>query len=437
MIKEVNIFQAGLQTAESGLSREFTINELDEIVNSYNPEIHEAPIRIGHEDNDKVPAWGWVKGLIRKGVDLYAVVDFSPLTEKLIENKLYKKVSASFYSPQSKINPHPGNWSLRHVALLGAQPPAVKGLKGFAYREQDEELWSFSSSLDKDIDVEELYKSKFGPTLKKDLNPLVMLKEKIDLAVAEKEKEKMTLEEEKDILAVDDMETEEPLVEDMSEETVPPEEEETEPSEDMKEQETEMKEEKEEPEPTDEELEKEIEDIMSALDLDNQGKEEEEEEKETKKKSKPRKSKTSFSEPEIDKDLLLSRIKELEEINNRLRANAEFAEKKAFRTSLERFTSTLYDSGKLTDSVIPQGELVDYMEGLEYGTLEFSEGESVLTPLVNLLNRLPQMVSYEEIAKPEENNLFSESSDPHEKALALVRSEGLSYSEALKKALFG
>jgi hypothetical protein len=77
------------------------------------------------------------------------------------------------------------------------------------------------------------------------------------------------------------------------------------------------------------------------------------------------------------------------------------------------------------------------MEGLEYGTLEFSEGESELTPLVNLLNRLPQMVSYEEIAKPEENNLFSESSDPHEKALALVRSEGLSYSEALKKALFG
>ena len=57
--------------------------------------------------------------------------------EDYVKNGLYKKVSASFYSPESKINPEPGKWSLRHVAMLGAQPPAVKGLKGFAYSEED------------------------------------------------------------------------------------------------------------------------------------------------------------------------------------------------------------------------------------------------------------------------------------------------------------
>ena len=40
----------------------------------------------------------------------------------------FKKVSASFYTPDSPHNPVPGVYYLRHVGFLGAQPPAVKGL---------------------------------------------------------------------------------------------------------------------------------------------------------------------------------------------------------------------------------------------------------------------------------------------------------------------
>ena len=58
MIKEVHIFKAGTQTSAQGITREFTKKDLSEIASSYNPGVHEAPIRIGHEDNDKVPAWG-------------------------------------------------------------------------------------------------------------------------------------------------------------------------------------------------------------------------------------------------------------------------------------------------------------------------------------------------------------------------------------------
>ena len=463
----MNIFKAGLQTAESGMSREFTLSELDEIVNSYDPLAHEAPIRIGHEDNDKVPAWGWVKGLARKGEDLYAKVDFSPLAKEFVKNGLYKKVSASFYSPASKINPHPGKWSLRHVALLGAQPPAVKGLKGFAYEESQSECWSFSSELE----LEKIYDAELGPTMKQSLSPLQMLKEKIDMAkemMAEEEevqepteldmKEKskkdkkedvaeMGVESEMPMEAEEEVELKEKSKAKAKKEMEMPEEVEEEELEDV--EEVELKEKskaKSKPKPSkvskkdiSAEVDKEVSRLLKELNIDVEDMGEELVEEVDMKDYKKEKSKkvTSFSEmgnPDLDK--VLARIKELEEANSRLKADVEFAERKAFRTSLQRFTDTLYESGKLTDSVIDQGELIDYLEGLEYGTYQFSEGESIITPLVTLLNRLPQMVSYEEFA-PESATVIPEPTDPHEKALGIAREEGISYSEALKKALFG
>jgi hypothetical protein len=49
----------------------------------------------------------------------------------------YKKISASFYHPQSPVNPKPGVWYLRHVGVLGAVPPAVKGLGNAMFTEGD------------------------------------------------------------------------------------------------------------------------------------------------------------------------------------------------------------------------------------------------------------------------------------------------------------
>jgi hypothetical protein len=48
----------------------------------------------------------------------------------------YKKVSASFYPKDHPNNPTPGVYALRHVGFLGAQPPAVKGLKPTEFAEE-------------------------------------------------------------------------------------------------------------------------------------------------------------------------------------------------------------------------------------------------------------------------------------------------------------
>ena len=185
MKKSIHIFSPGPQTSAQGISRTFSVKDLQQIADGYNPQVHEAPIRIGHTDTDKTPAWGWVKDVKMKGDDLYAEVEFSPLMEDYVKNGLYKKVSASFYSPDSKINPDEGRWSLRHVAMLGAQPPAVKGLKGFAYSEESFEDGVLDFAMTMTLNPDQVFDKELGPTLKVDLGPLEMLKQKLDEARSE------------------------------------------------------------------------------------------------------------------------------------------------------------------------------------------------------------------------------------------------------------
>jgi hypothetical protein len=107
------------------------------------------------------------------------------------------------------------------------------------------------------------------------------------------------------------------------------------------------------------------------------------------------------------------------------------------RERISNFVETLYEEGRLTDGIMPQGELQSYCEGLEFGTVEFSEGETAATKLLTLLSKLPPMVSFGEVA----GGTFQyaeEDLDPHAKALQLVeQSEGkMDYVEALKKTMF-
>jgi hypothetical protein len=97
----------------------------------------------------------------------------------------------------------------------------------------------------------------------------------------------------------------------------------------------------------------------------------------------------------------------------------------------------MYTEGRLTDGIMPEQELLSYVEGLEFGTLEFSEGETAATKLLTLLSKLPPMVSFGEVAGGTFQYSEMEDLDPHSAALKMVeRGEASDYVEALKRTMF-
>jgi len=133
----ITIFRTGRHVASSGQSIEFSAADMEACVKSYDPKLHEAPIVVGHPRAD-APAYGWIDSLSFADGQLSAEphqVDAE--FQELVKQGRFKKVSASFYLPDSPQNPVPGTYYLRHVGFLGAQPPAVKGLKAASFGEAD------------------------------------------------------------------------------------------------------------------------------------------------------------------------------------------------------------------------------------------------------------------------------------------------------------
>lgn len=140
----LEIFRAGRHVSASGEEIEFSAADLDAAARAYDPAKHEAPIVIGHPATD-APAYGWVKRLEHAGGILRAGADqVDPQFAELVRKGRFKHVSASFYRPGSKSNPVPGVYYLRHVGFLGAQPPAVKGLRPAAFAEGEDGVVEFS-----------------------------------------------------------------------------------------------------------------------------------------------------------------------------------------------------------------------------------------------------------------------------------------------------
>lgn len=147
-MKPIEIFKVGTHISSGGQKTTFSESDLKGIVESYKPDVSEAPIVVGHP-KDNGPAFGWIEKLSFKDGSLFAIprqlnADFA----ELVKQGAYKKVSASFYTPDSPTNPEPGNYYLRHLGFLGAQPPALKGLEGIQFNESDEGIMEFSSYTD-------------------------------------------------------------------------------------------------------------------------------------------------------------------------------------------------------------------------------------------------------------------------------------------------
>ena len=146
----LHIFKPGTHTAMSGATLAFSDTDLQASAAAYDPSRHEAPIVVGHPAHD-TPAYGWVKSLAFAAGALTAEpCQVDPAFAEMVSAGRFKKISASFYAPAAPNNPVPGVFYLRHVGFLGAQPPAVKGLRAPSFGEAEEGVVEFSEFADYD-----------------------------------------------------------------------------------------------------------------------------------------------------------------------------------------------------------------------------------------------------------------------------------------------
>ncbi len=143
-MKSLHIFKPGKHTAVNGHEIHFTEADLIASAKAYDPAKHEAPLVVGHPKMDD-PAYGWAKSLAYADGALVATPDqVDPAFAELVGAGRYKKISASFYTPESPANPVPGCYYLRHIGFLGAAAPAVKGLKSASFAEAEEGVIEFA-----------------------------------------------------------------------------------------------------------------------------------------------------------------------------------------------------------------------------------------------------------------------------------------------------
>lgn len=146
------IFKTGTHTSDKDITKEYTLDDLNFIAKSYNPEGDEAPLVIGHPV-DNSPAYGWVSSLevtedgklVADAPDDKIQPDF--LTALKAGN--YKKRSISL-TPEGK---------LRHVGFLGGAAPAVKGLTDIQFSQPSSTIYEFElEQVDSSEEIDSLSK---------------------------------------------------------------------------------------------------------------------------------------------------------------------------------------------------------------------------------------------------------------------------------------
>lgn len=118
-------FDAPIEIFRAGKYPQGTITEddLNTIVANFNPEYHDPPLVKDHQEWG--PAFGWAKELWKEGRSLWTKLrDIPGVVKDEIRQGDWRKISSAFY-PDFEDK----GMALRHVSLLGACPPQVKGMR--------------------------------------------------------------------------------------------------------------------------------------------------------------------------------------------------------------------------------------------------------------------------------------------------------------------
>lgn len=136
----LEIFRTGTHTDSSGKVASYSVEDLSEMAQLYNNRVmsderNEAPLVKGHPKVDS-PAYGWIERLARRGDKLVAKVrNIAPELFDELSSGRYRNVSIALYPDRM----------LRHVGLLGAVAPAIKGLDILSFSEGD--CFNYDSKL--------------------------------------------------------------------------------------------------------------------------------------------------------------------------------------------------------------------------------------------------------------------------------------------------
>ena len=119
----LEIFKTGTHTDSQGVAKEWTLTELESIVENFSPNSFSVPVTIGHDVDDASPAYGWVSELKIIGQSLYCQVKhLTDLFLALFNARQIPNRSVSIGMTEQ-------GPALLHLAFLGAIPPAISDLK--------------------------------------------------------------------------------------------------------------------------------------------------------------------------------------------------------------------------------------------------------------------------------------------------------------------
>ncbi len=135
----IHLARPGKYTDAHGRAVTLGADRLKSLAASYKPGTDKAPLVLGHP-TEGAPAFGWVDTLeVDAKGDLYGnVSQVSPELSDAVKAGRYRNVSMSFYPKGSGNSPAPAAEALRHVGILGAEVPAIRGLTPLSLADGDD-----------------------------------------------------------------------------------------------------------------------------------------------------------------------------------------------------------------------------------------------------------------------------------------------------------
>ena len=148
-IQNVEIFRVGSESAD-GVPRSETITEahLRDIAATYSTTLHPAPLTTDHDQWGA--AKGWCENVVARGKRLFCdFVDVLPEFYAEMKSGKWKNRSVEVYLPFSAT----GKPYLKAVTMLGAMPPACKGMEPIKFSDPG----AFSAFASDELDPVEFY----------------------------------------------------------------------------------------------------------------------------------------------------------------------------------------------------------------------------------------------------------------------------------------